>query len=117
MPVDDDARRLKDLSERIDAMKAKSAPPPAREEAHSQAEVAWRMVIELVAGIVIGAGIGLGLDALLGTRPWLLILFCLLGFAAGVNVMMRTAREISGPAQRGEGPTEHGAQAPDDNGR
>ena len=106
MPVDDDARRLKDLSERIEAVKARSAPPPAREEAHSQAEVAWRMVIELVAGIAIGTGIGMGLDALLGTRPWLLILFCLLGFAAGVNVMMRTAREISERSQGGGGSTE-----------
>ena len=111
MPADDDARQLKDLSERIEAAKARRAPPPPREEAHSQAEVAWRMVIELVAGIAIGTGIGMGLDALLGTRPWLLILFCLLGFAAGVNVMMRTAREISEP----KGST--GADAPKDNGR
>ena len=101
----DDARRLKELHDRIEAAKAKRAPPQRSEEAHSQAEVAWRMVIELVAGIVIGGAIGYGLDALLGTRPWLLIVFVLLGFAAGINVMMRTAREVAGAQPpKGSGP-------------
>jgi ATP synthase protein I len=49
------------------------------------------MVTELVAGLLVGFGIGLGLDALFGTRPWLLVLFTLLGFWAGIRVMMRTA--------------------------
>jgi len=52
------------------------------------------MVTELVAGLGIGFGIGMGLDALLGTRPLFLVLFVLLGFAAGVQTMMRTAREV-----------------------
>ncbi len=60
----------------------------------SQANVAWQMVTELVAGIVIGLGIGLGLDALLGTKPIMLVLFVLLGFVAGVRVMMRTAADV-----------------------
>jgi hypothetical protein len=57
-------------------------------------QAAWRMVTELVAGLLVGFGIGLGLDALFGTRPWLLVLFTLLGFWAGIRVMMRTAREL-----------------------
>ena len=52
------------------------------------------MVIELVAGIVIGFGIGYGLDALFGTLPIFLVTFVLLGFVAGVRTMMRTAKEI-----------------------
>lgn len=64
------------------------------EEHYSQAQLAWRMVIELVAGLGVGFGIGYGLDALFGTRPWLMVVFILLGFAAGVNVMLRTAREV-----------------------
>ena len=64
------------------------------EEHYSQAQLAWRMVIELVAGLLIGFGIGYGLDVLFGTRPIFLVLFILLGFAAGVNVMLRSAREV-----------------------
>ncbi len=60
----------------------------------SQANFAWQMVTELVAGIVIGLGIGLGLDVLFGTKPIFLVLFILLGFVAGVRVMMRTAKDV-----------------------
>lgn len=55
----------------------------------SQANTAWQMIVELVTGLLIGIGFGLGW--LFGTRP----LFILLGFGAGVNVMLRTARDMS----------------------
>ena len=58
------------------------------------ANMAWRMAIEVVAGIVIGFGIGYGLDRLFGTLPVFLILFIGLGFVAGVRTMMRTAQEV-----------------------
>ena len=41
-----------------------------------------------------GLGIGYGLDHLLGTLPLFLIIFTILGFAAGVRTMMRTAQEV-----------------------
>ena len=58
------------------------------------ANMAWRMVIELVAGIAIGFGRGVGLDWLFGTVPIFLILFIGLGLAAGIRTMMRTAEEV-----------------------
>jgi len=58
------------------------------------------MVIELVVGMVLGMAIGFGLDALLGTRPIFLVVFALLGFAAGVRTMIRTANEVQ--QKRGE---------------
>ncbi|MEL6608567.1 MAG: AtpZ/AtpI family protein [Pseudomonadota bacterium] len=92
--MDDDAR-LKTLDDRIKAAKAAAeAEPPRKDEHYSMANIAWRMVIELVAGIGIGFGIGMGLDRLLGTTPIFLVLFILLGLAAGINVMMRTAKEV-----------------------
>lgn len=56
--------------------------------------MAWRMVIELVAGIGVGFAIGIGLDELFGTGPFLLVTFTLLGFAAGVRTLMRTATDM-----------------------
>ncbi len=85
---------LKRLEKRIKAAKGAHTPRPKIEEHHSQAQAGWRMVIELVAGIVIGFGIGYGLDRVFGTLPIFLVVFVLLGFAAGVRTMMRTAREI-----------------------
>ena len=95
MAQDDDAARLKSLEARIEAAKAAGADEkPHQEEHYSQANIAWRMVTELVAGLGIGFGIGYGLDALFGTRPILMVLFILMGFAAGVQTMLRTAKEI-----------------------
>jgi ATP synthase protein I len=95
MAEEPDDARTRSLDERIATAKARQAPKPRSDEHYSQANVAWRMVIELVAGLGIGFGIGYGLDVLLGTMPWLLVLFTLAGFAAGVKTMMRTAREIA----------------------
>ena len=81
------------LDERIARLKGKEAKPH-QEEHYSQAQMGWRMVIELVAGLGIGFGIGYGLDSLFGTLPIFLVLFTLLGFAAGVQTMMRTAKEF-----------------------
>ena len=89
----DDAARLRDLESRLSELSPK---PKAKGQmaSYDQAHVAWRMVIEIVAGIGIGFGIGIGLDRLFGTTPFLMILFIFFGFAAGIKVMMRTAAEL-----------------------
>ncbi len=95
-----DPRPLKTLEDRIAALKsAQSDPAGSAENAHSQAQLAWRMVIELVAGLAIGFGIGFGLDAVLNTRPWLMVVFTVLGFIAGIKTMIRSAEEIQRKAQ------------------
>ncbi|MEP5761588.1 MAG: AtpZ/AtpI family protein [Litoreibacter sp.] len=86
--------RLAELEARIESLKKTQSPEPRADEHYSQANIAWRMVTELVAGLGIGFGIGYGLDWALGTTPWLMVLFIGLGFAAGIKVMMRTAKEI-----------------------
>ncbi len=91
--------RLRQLGERIAALKGEKPAGPARPDEHTQAQFAWRMVTELVAGLLVGFGVGFGLDALFGTRPWLMLLFTLLGFAAGVQTMMRTARQMQAEPQ------------------
>ena len=94
------ASRLKELEDRI--AKAKGAAPVKdhSEEHYSQGQLAWRMVIELVAGLAIGFGIGYGLDRLLGTMPVFLVLFIFLGLAAGVKTMLRSAREVQARQER-----------------
>ncbi|HRO11718.1 AtpZ/AtpI family protein [Amaricoccus sp.] len=95
------AERLKRLEDRIAAARADRAEPPRRGHGEfTQGSLAWRMVIELVVGMLLGLAIGMGLDALFGTRPVFLVVFALLGFAAGVRTMLRTAEEVRG--RRGE---------------
>lgn len=88
-----DAARLRDLEDRLSKITPKpeaNAPMAGYDKGH----IAWRMVTEIVAGIVLGCGIGYGLDYLFGTKPFLMILFIFLGFAAGIKTMMRTAAEL-----------------------
>ena len=66
---------------------------------------------EFVAAIILGGAIGWGLDWLLGTKPWLLIVFFLLGTVAGVRNVIR----VASPKGRGEVRNSRlsGGQAPD----
>ena len=48
-----------------------------------------RMAAELVAAVIVGGLIGYGLDYWLGSKPWLFLLFFVLGFAAGVLNVVR----------------------------
>ena len=101
-----DAGRLKALEDRLNSIKAaqklESEPNPIGEK-YAKANQAWRMVIELVVGMALGIGIGYGLDRLFGTLPIFLMIFSLLGLAAGIRVMMRTAQEVQRQAAKNEG--------------
>ena len=54
----------------------------------------FRLSAELVAGVLVGAAIGWLIDRALGLSPWGMIVFLLLGFAAGVLNVMRAAGVI-----------------------
>ena len=54
--------------------------------------LALRVGVELVSALAIGLAIGWLLDAWLGTRPWLMLVFILLGGAAGILNVYRMAR-------------------------
>ncbi|HET9904655.1 MAG TPA: AtpZ/AtpI family protein [Xanthobacteraceae bacterium] len=64
---------------------------------------ALRAGIELVAGLVVGGGIGWLLDAWLGTGPILLVLFFFLGAGAGISNVFRIARQMNQPDPEDKG--------------
>lgn len=53
--------------------------------------LAFRVAVELVSALAVGLGIGWLLDSWLGTKPWLMIVFIVLGGAAGVLNVYRMA--------------------------
>ncbi|MBS0248028.1 MAG: AtpZ/AtpI family protein [Proteobacteria bacterium] len=106
-PSDDEAAlsaRLERLGERI-----ASANRHPEDDARSDGKAAnsasayargFRMSTELVAGVLVGGGLGWLLDRWLGISPWGLIVFLLLGFAAGVLNVMRAAGVVSEQSDR-----------------
>jgi ATP synthase protein I len=96
-PPDDEAAlsaRLQRLGQRLEtasrASENDTGPRPAAANASGFAR-GFRLSTELVAGVLVGALIGWLLDRWLGLSPWGLIVFLLLGFAAGVLNVMRAA--------------------------
>jgi ATP synthase protein I len=94
--------RLRSLGERLDRVgprrgdESGSAPRSAADM--SAFARGMRLSAELVGGVVIGFILGWLLDRWLGTSPWGLIVFVLLGFAAGVLNVMRSAGVVkAGP--------------------
>jgi ATP synthase protein I len=100
MASEPDPDRLRALEARLEKVKAApEATTSAAAKGFSQGEVAWRMVIELATGIMLGSAIGYGVDVLAGTLPIFLIIFSLLGFAAGIKTMLGSARELGRKAE------------------
>jgi ATP synthase protein I len=85
--------RLRDLDRRLDANRAARGPGDEDRAEPDRAGVAlaMRMAADFVAGVLVGAALGWGVDQLFGTWPWGLAVFLLLGFAAGILNVMRTA--------------------------
>ncbi|MEM7211264.1 MAG: AtpZ/AtpI family protein [Pseudomonadota bacterium] len=90
----DRKKRLDDLEQRIAAARKSGEPAPREDkDKYAAMSMAWRITIELAVSIAVGAAMGWGLDSLLGTLPAFLVVFTLLGFAAGVRTMMRSVQE------------------------
>ncbi len=96
MPNEPESDRLRALTARIDRIKGKPVGVKTNTvKGFSQGEVAWRMIIELVTGMLLGMAIGYGLDALFKTLPLFLVIFSLIGFAAGIRTMLGTAKQLA----------------------
>lgn len=67
---------------------------------------ALRLSTEFIAGVVAGGALGWGIDQWFEIAPWGMILFLLLGFAAGVLNVMRSAGVVSEPGQGLRGKSE-----------
>jgi ATP synthase protein I len=96
MPDPEKPAPLKGLGERIAATRDSHQRRQARKSSLASTSglgLGLRIATELVSALAVGVGIGLILDHWLGTAPWLLILFFILGAAAGMTNLIRTANE------------------------
>ena len=90
-------RRLDDAQQR--RAQGSSRPPP------SQAGIAGRFATELMAALVVGGGVGWGIDWLFGrfgyhTKPVFMVVFFVLSIVAGIRNVMSAAKEINAEIAR-----------------
>lgn len=108
--------RLDRLGQRLDDLRAKEVERDAKARrglGDTQGFArALRLSSEFVAGILVGGVLGFFLDRVLGTSPWLLIVLLMLGFAAGVMNVMRSA----GLASQTDGSNDRRPGPPGENG-
>lgn len=90
---DDDLGRRRQRLDAALAARRPAAPESGKTATGGMAGFgqALKLSSEFIAGIVVGAGLGWLIDRIAGTSPWGLIIFLLLGFAAGVLNVLRSA--------------------------
>jgi ATP synthase protein I len=100
-PADEAAlsARLRHLGERLDRGAASRPGETGRggtQDSSNGSGLARGLSLagELVGGVIVGAGVGFGIDRLFGTTPWGFIVLVMLGFAGGVLTAMRSAGVI-----------------------
>lgn len=89
--------RLQRLNAALDKARPKDQSQPGSSAGTSNASgmaLAFRLGSEFVAGVLVGAAIGWGIDQVFNLAPWGILAFTLIGFGAGIVNMMRAAGEI-----------------------
>ena len=100
-PAQDD--KLADFDERLGRAKGRRSDTPEATARGNAMGTAFRISSELVVGLFVGGLIGWQLDKWFDTSPVLLLLFFLLGAAAGIWNVIRVALEMQSNAQDANG--------------
>jgi len=85
-----------DLKKQIDEARAAHAQHTERkgrfEGQASGMALGFKLATEFAVGPLVGAGIGYGLDEVLDSTPWMMIIWLMFGFAAGVLNVVRAVK-------------------------
>ncbi len=77
-----------------DAVAVKKEADVEKEDSAQGVGVGFRIGIELVAGVLVGAGLGWFIDSKLNTKPIFMLAFIALGFAASVLSVIRILKNL-----------------------
>jgi ATP synthase protein I len=96
---------LKRFDERYDALAASSRRTPKQYGSDEGAGAGYRLIGELIGGVLTGLGLGWLLDRFAGTAPFGLIGGVLIGSAAAIYLAVRSAARMSASApEKTQGP-------------
>ena len=90
--IKDPDENLNSLKKKIQEAKEKIEEPVV--EAPKPLGKIMKVVVEIVAAMAVGLGIGILIDNYFDTRPFFIIVFFLLGSAAGIMNVFRVAKSL-----------------------
>jgi ATP synthase protein I len=86
--------RLQALESEIAQRQKKRQPVQENRGNASMLGLAWRLTIEMLAGIGVGGYLGWWIDGVFGTKPIFMLVLLILGMAAGLLNSVRTVAEM-----------------------
>ena len=92
------SKNSSEVINRVDEIKSKESLIRTSENIENRGNslgLAFRLSTELVSGIVVGGVMGWSIDKWLGTQPWFLLIFFILGIAAGIINVIKTAKRMN----------------------
>jgi ATP synthase protein I len=93
-------RRVEEMDEKLKAARAANPKPshnepPSNLMSQRQTGVAYRVLVDMIAGLLVGGFLGYWLDRWLGWAPYSLVTGLVVGFVAGANNAWRAIRAYS----------------------
>jgi ATP synthase protein I len=113
-------KALQSLDARLDAFEAKkAAEQPVRAEHEKSSQDGYRLLADLIGGVLVGLGFGWLLDRYAGTGPWGMVGGLLIGMGISIYTVVRKATKLSAqasirskPSDGVDGDTGGGSTAP-----
>ena len=100
LPPESREEAIARLNRSASDLEARHAPPTAQDMAGmAVANQAWKIVADLLGGVLLGLALGFLSDRFLGTAPWGIIGGVLLGFALSIYMARRTAHRLMAQAK------------------
>lgn len=92
-------KAFQSLDARLDAFEAKkAAEQPVRAEHEKSSQDGYRLLADLIGGVLVGLGFGWLLDHFVGTQPWGMVGGLLIGMGLAIFSVVRRATKLSAQA-------------------
>lgn len=89
------SEKMKEIDDRLAQARRKTGSLRPNGRQGSAFGVAFKIATDFIAAVGVGVGIGWMLDSWLSSKPWFLLLFFMLGVAAGLLNVIRTAKRLN----------------------
>ncbi|HEY8616725.1 AtpZ/AtpI family protein [Phenylobacterium sp.] len=107
MPKPDESRdeALQRLNARAKALEARQAQAVSHEGAAAKVSgYGYRLIGVLIGGVFVGLAFGAIADAVVGTKPWGMIVGVLVGFGVSIWMAVRSAQQMTAEVVKAYGP-------------